>query len=224
MLVNFVRGAPVEWLLDPEAEPWQKVAPERIALVGTPVGMQPTEVIRSAWANKKIGAVSEVQVSAVHNGEVIAFRLDWADGSENRELDDSNVFPDAAAVMLPVVPDAPLVTMGAPGKAVNTWYWRADADTQGRNVLSEGIGTTRTVDLTAVRGHGAWKGGRWKAVISRALKVSGSEPCAQLSPGQKTQFAVAVWEGANSERGGVKAFSVNWRDLVLAPATDGGKA
>lgn len=223
MLVNFVRGAPVEWLLDPEAEPWRKASPERIALVGTPVGLQPTPAIRAAWANKRIGAVSDVQVSAVHNGEVVAFRLDWQDGSENGELGDTTAFPDGAAVMLPVVAGAPLITMGAPNQPVNTWYWRADADTQGRQVLSEGIGSTRTVDQTVVRGHGIWKDGRWKVVITRALKVAGPEKVAQLAPGEKTQFAVAVWEGSNSERGGVKAFSGTWRDLVLAPATDGGK-
>jgi len=224
MLVNFVRGAPVEWLLDPDAEPWRKSGPERIALVGTPIGLQPTAVIRAAWANKHIGAVSEVQVSAVHNGEMIAFRFDWADGSENRELGDTTAFPDAAAVMLPVVAGAPLVTMGAPNQPVNVWYWRADNDTQGRQLVAEGIGTSRTIDLSLVRGHGIWKDGRWKAVIARPLKVTSSEKVAQLTPGEKTQFAVAVWEGSNSERGGVKAFSGSWRDLVLAPATDGGKA
>lgn len=223
MLVNFVRGAPVEWLLDPEAEPWIKVKPQRIAMIGTPVGLQPTEAIRAGWANKRIGAVSEVQVSALHNGEVVAFRLEWADAIENKELGDTTAFSDAAAVLLPVVPGAPVITMGAPGLPVNAWYWRADSDAQGREVLAEGIGSSRTVDLSLVHGHGVWKGGRWKVVISRALQVNGPEKCAQLTAGEKTEFAVAIWDGANAERGGIKAFNGAWLELQLAPVAAGGK-
>ncbi|CAG0985287.1 Selenate reductase subunit gamma [Myxococcaceae bacterium] len=224
MRVNFVRGAPVEWLLDPEAEPWSRAQAEKVELYGTPIGMQPTEIIRTAWANRKIGAVGEVRVSALHNGEVIAFRLDWPDATENRDLDDTSAFPDGAAIMLPVVAGAPLATMGAEGKPVSIWYWRADADTQGRNVLSEGIGTSRTLDTKLVSSHGVWRNGRWNVVIARPFKIQSSDPQVALEPGQTTEFGVAVWEGSNSERGGVKAFSGAWRPLEIAPSTGGGKA
>ena len=218
MLASFVRGAPLEWILDPGADPWRKAAPERIALIGTPLGLQPTAVIRNAWADRKIGAVDRVDVAALHNGEVLAFRLEWSDGSENRDLTDTNVFPDAAAVMFPAKPGAPLMTMGAAGMPVNAWYWRADNDTQGRQVLAEGIGTSRTPDLESVRTHGLWKGGRWGLVIARPLRVAGAEPFVQLAPGASTEFAVAIWEGSNGERGGIKSFSGSWRELRLAPA------
>lgn len=224
MLVPFVRGAPIEWLLDPEADPWRKAAPERLALIGTPVGLQPTAAVRNSWASRRIGAVDRVEVSALHNGEVLAFRLAWRDASENRELDDTNVFPDAAAVVFPVRPGAPLVTMGAPGMPVNAWYWRADSDTEGRQVLAEGIGSSRTPDLQRVRTHGLWKGGRWEVVIARPLRVEGSEPFVQLAPGGATEFAVAVWEGSSGERGGIKSFSGGWRQLRLAPATQTGRS
>jgi len=223
MLASFVRGAPVEWLLDPGADPWRKAAPERLVLIGTPIGLQPTAAVRNAWAKRRIGAVGRVDVSALHNGEVLAFRLDWSDASENRELTDTNVFPDAAAVAFPVRPGAPLVTMGAPGMPVNAWYWRADNDTQGRQVLAEGIGTSRTPDLQRVRTHGVWKGGRWSVVIARPLRVEGPE-FVQLAPGGATEFAVAVWEGSNSERGGIKSFSGGWRELRLAPAAKVGRS
>ncbi len=224
MLASFVRGAPVEWLLDPGADPWRKAAPERIALIGTPLGLQPTAAIRTAWTSRRIGLVERVDVSALHNGEVLAFRLEWSDGSENREVTDTNVFPDAAAVLFPVKAGAPLMTMGAPGLPVNAWYWRADSDTAGRQVLAEGIGTSRTPDLETVRTHGLWKGGRWALVIARPLKVACQEPCVQLAPGEATEFAVAVWEGSNGERGGIKSFSGSWRELELAPAAKAEKA
>jgi DMSO reductase family type II enzyme heme b subunit len=224
MLASFVRGAPVEWLLDASADPWDAAAPEALALVGVPLALQPTAAVRSAWSKRRVGAVDRVEVSALHNGEVLAFRLEWRDASENRDVEDNDRFPDAAAVLLPAGPGAPLVSMGAPGAPVNAWYWRADSDTQGRQVLAEGIGTSRTPDLSRVRTHGVWKGGRWSVVIARALRVEGSEPYAQLAPGATTQFAVAVWEGSNGERGGIKSFSGQWQPLRLAPVAPSGRS
>ena len=46
----------------------------------------------------------------------------------------------------PLAEGAPLVSMGAPGAGVNAWYWRADEKDAGRNVVAEGIGTSRTLD------------------------------------------------------------------------------
>jgi complex iron-sulfur molybdoenzyme family reductase subunit gamma len=54
-------------------------------------------------------------------------------------------------------------------------------------------------------------------VIARALRVDSTEPMAQIQSGEKTQFGVAIWEGTHGERGGIKAYSVDWRDLVIDP-------
>ena len=222
MLAPFVRGAPVEWLLDPGADPWRHTRPERLAMSGTPLVLQPTAAIRASWAGKHIGAVGRVEVAALHNGELLAFRLTWPDGSENRDPNDSTAFSDAAAVLFPVAEGAPSISMGGPGLPVNAWYWRGDSDAQGRQVVAEGIGTTRTVDVSLVHTHGVWKDGRWSVVIARAFRVETREPVVQLDAGKPTRFAVAVWEGSHRERGGIKAFSGDWRALSLAPV--GGKA
>lgn len=218
MQVPFVSSSSLEELLQPDAPLWRGARAERVALMGTPVGLQPTAAVRVAWTNRKIGAVGEVDVAAVCDGQRLAFRLEWADPSENRELVETTAFPDAAAVLLPVAKGAPVVTMGAPGQAVNAWYWRADENGAGRQVVAEGIGTSRTVDVDLVKGQGLWKEGRWRLVIARALRVETAEPVAQLAAGQSTGFAVAVWEGGNGERAGIKAFSGEWRELALAAA------
>jgi DMSO reductase family type II enzyme heme b subunit len=184
--------------------------------MGTPVGLQPTGAIRNTWISRKIGAVSAVGVAAVHDGSQLAFRLEWEDPVADRAVDDPTAFVDAAAVLLPAVVGAPSVTMGAPGLAVNAWYWRADADGRGRHVVAEGLGTTRTVDVELVRGRGTWRDGRWRVVITRALRVATAEPVAQLRSGEVTGFAVAIWDGAHAERGGIKAFSGDWQELRLA--------
>jgi DMSO reductase family type II enzyme heme b subunit len=214
MLVRYVPDSELATLLDPEAPRWRGLRFETVALMGTPVGLQPTAAVRVAWTGKTIGAVDRVAVSAAHDGTTLAFHLSWSDASENRELRDTTTFPDAAAVLLPVTPESSVMTMGAPGNPVNAWYWRAD-DERARNVVAEGIGTSRTADVELVQARGVWKEGRWHVVLARALRVESREPQAALRPGEKSGFAVAVWEGSRGERAGIKAFSGDWRGLRL---------
>ena len=214
MRAHYVTAAKLTELLEPSAAGWRAARPEILKLVGTPLALQPTAAIQVAWAKRRIGAVDRVEVAALHDGGRMAFHLDWPDATENREVSDTVMFPDAAAVLLATVPGAPLISMGAPGLPVNAWYWRAD-EAQGREVVAEGIGTSRTLATPLVTARALWKGGRWQLVIVRPLRESASETVAQLEPGGTTPFAVAVWEGSNSERAGIKAFSGEWRELVL---------
>ena len=218
MRARYVAGLDLDTLLDPDGGHWSKARSERLSLVGTPIDLQPTASVRVSWLGKKYGAIDRVSVAAVHNGSTLAFRLEWNDASENRTLDDITAFQDAAAILLPSVPGAPVITMGMIGMAVNGWYWSADQDDAGRHVVAEGIGTSRAVGEKLVHSRGRWKGGRWRVVIARALQVQTSEPVVQLKPGGTTQFAVAVWEGQHGERAGIKAYSVDWRELQLEAA------
>jgi len=222
MRVSYVASLDLERVLDPSNDAWSATPSEEVALIGTPVGLQPTAAVRAAWTGKKIGAVERVALAALHDGKSLAFRLEWSDPTENREIADTTQFTDAAGVLLPSTAQSQVMTMGAPGAAVNAWYWRADGD-QGRHVVAEGLGTSRTLDTTLVRGRGVWKEGRWHVVIARALRIDSRDPIAQLAAGEPTRFAVAVWDGASSERAGIKAFSGDWRELVLDAAAPAGR-
>jgi DMSO reductase family type II enzyme heme b subunit len=217
MEAHFASGAGVEALLDPDGTPWGAAHQSEVALFGTPAELQPTAALRSTWTGKPIGAVTEVRVAVAHNGEVLAFRLEWDDATQNDASADTTAFTDGAAVLIPVAAGAPVGTMGAPGAPVNAWYWRADDNGRGHHLVAEGLGTTRFLDSEPVRARGVWKAGRWRVVIARALDVTTSEPVAHLRPGETTGFAVAIWEGGHEERGGIKAFSGDWRELRLAP-------
>ncbi len=213
----------LESLLDPESAPWRAQAAESVALIGTPAGLQPTEALRVSYTGKVVGATSSVRVSAIHNGDLIAFRLEWEDPHEDNELLDNDSFPDAAAIALPAAEGAPLVLMGAAGLPVNAWYWRADEADSARHVTAEGLGTSRTLDVELVKARGIWKEGRWRVVIARAMNVA-VPGAAQVTPGSDTGFGVAVWEGSHKERAGVKAFSGDWKQLTIDPTPAGGKA
>jgi DMSO reductase family type II enzyme heme b subunit len=193
-----------------------------VKLKGTPLDMQPSDLIKASWVNKRIGVVEVVQVAAVHDGERIAFRLEWSDPVENREIDDTTAFPDSCGILLPTVQYAPMAIMGAVGMAVNAWYWRADENGLGRQLLAEGLGTTRTIDYEQVQGNGVYKDGHWHVVITRALTVESPDNPAQLEPGQSTGFAVAIWEGGQGERAGIKAISGDdWIPLDIETGASG---
>jgi len=212
MQVRYVPRFEVDTVLQPDAALWRADEVETL-------DMQPTDLIKVSWAEKKIGAVEVVQVAAVHDGERIAFRVEWSDPTEDREIGDTMAFPDGCGILFPTVQYAPMAVMGAVGMAVNAWYWRADENGLGRHVLAEGLGTTRTIDYELVRGNGVYKDGHWHVVITRAMKVESPDKPVQLEPGQSTGFAVAVWEGGHSERAGIKAISGDdWIKLDIEAA------
>ncbi|MBW2240589.1 MAG: hypothetical protein JRH01_01265 [Deltaproteobacteria bacterium] len=216
MRARTISSTEFDRLMDPSAATWKQAGAERVKLEGSPLGMQPTALIRAAWQDRKIGAIDRVQIAALHDGERLAFRLEWSDPTENRGNADNVDFPDGVAVLLPAVQGAPIVTMGAPGNAVNAWYWRADDDTNVRHVVAEGIGTSRTVSVEAGLARGAWKEGRWQVVIARALRVETVDPVAQLQAGETTGIGVAIWDGGSGERAGIKSISgLQWRKLSL---------
>ena len=221
MQVRYVPRFEVEAVLQPDAALWQAAKPETVKLKGTPLDMQPSGAIKASWANKKIGAVEAVQVAAIHDGQRIAFRLEWSDPTENSEITDDTPFPDGCGILFPTVQFAPMAVMGAIGMAVNAWYWRADENGRGRHLLAEGLGTTRTLDEELVRGNGVYQNQRWHVVITRAMRVKSPENPVQLEPGQSTGFGVAIWEGNRGERAGLKAISGDdWIKLDLEDASE----
>lgn len=221
MKAQYVRGAPLETLLNPEAEVWRTVKQEALALSGTPSALQPTSAVRVAFPEGTIGAIKNVSVAVVHNGSEIAFRLEWQDPSADTGADgqDDVGFPDGAAILFPTKKGAPLMTMGAPGLPVNAWYWRADENGQGRHVTAQGLGTTDTLDREQVRANGVYRSGVWRVVIARALQTKNAGSAAQLGAGGSTGVSVAIWEGSHKERAGIKSFALGqqdgWHELTL---------
>lgn len=203
-------------LARPDAGIWRQAASSRIPLVGTPIQMQPTDFIKTTFARQKIGKISEIQFSALHNGEVIALRLEWADPDQDADTDDNDHFPDGAAVMFPFKDDAPLITMGSKEQPVNAWHWRADRDGEARNNVAAGFGSSRVTRGAEIVASAQYCEGRWRVVFLRQLQREGIDTTVQFGAGQTIKIAFAVWEGSNGERAGLKAFSPQWYELSLA--------
>jgi complex iron-sulfur molybdoenzyme family reductase subunit gamma len=201
-------------LLDPAAKAWAKIDREVIDLVGMPVHLQTSRYVRTVWADKLVGKVRAVSVRAAHDGERLAVRMEWNDDTKNTEFAE-RLFPDAAAVLFPSKGDAPLATMGSQDAKVNAWYWRADLE-QGENLVAHGLGTDAATDDAAIDSRAVWDDGRWNVVLSRPLKTKGADNV-KLTPGKKVNAAFTIWEGSNRERGDLRSYSRQWRELELEP-------
>lgn len=84
-----------------------------------------------------------------------------------------------------------------------------------QSLVARGFGTLEPIPESAqqVLGRGIWRHGRWVVVLVRPL-TTGSRLEAQLSPGQSTYAAFAVWDGERGDRDGQKLVSY-WQRLVL---------
>lgn len=215
MRARYHPGVGLSSMVDPQSPLWSDAVVTQVPLSETPMGMQPTDAVRAQWQGREYGKTGHVRLAALHNGSFLAFRLQWHDPVEDREIVDNDQFTDAAAVMLPSVPGAPILLMGSAEAPVNAWYWRADEGAVGRHIVATGIGTTRTVDRELVVCNQQWHAGEWTVIIARPMLVDSQEPVSQLRPGEHMPYGIAVWAGSNQERAGIKSFTLSREDLFI---------
>ncbi|MCC7414403.1 MAG: hypothetical protein IT495_22500 [Gammaproteobacteria bacterium] len=191
-------------LLDPLDAGWDAVTAQRIELTPAPLPLQPTAYIRVAWADRPYGTVPELQARAAHDGQDMVVRLRWPVAEPHER--------DALALAFPVGANPSLATMGAADSPIHILHWRA-SDPGVRSVLATGIGSTRPGADIRRSAKVVWDGGMYQLTIARALgRGAGVAP---LIPGSETKIGMAVWRGANDERAGLKAYSIDWHPLHL---------
>ncbi len=191
----------------PRAGGWSQIPGTRIQLMPAPLPMQPTEYVRRSWAGRPYGQTAALEVASVHDGRNLAVRIVWENSAA-----ESAVFPDALAIALPVRDVAPLPLMGSPDAPIHVLRWQADRPGV-RSLLATGIGRSApgpTVESTA---RAEADRNRWHVVVTRAL--GGGGDVAPIEAGKPTRIGFALWRGANSERAGIKAFSIDWTELAL---------
>lgn len=106
-----------EELLHPEAGFWKNAPELRVAML-------PQNIVPPKLAT---AAIKTLQVRAVHNGQWLAFRIEWPDTTRSDRIVVDN-FGDQVAVELPVTfnkESMPSPMMGNPGGRVSILQWRA---------------------------------------------------------------------------------------------------
>ncbi|MGD9661724.1 MAG: ethylbenzene dehydrogenase-related protein [Porticoccaceae bacterium] len=193
--------------LSPTAGAWSAIEAVEVKMMPTPLGMQPTEYIRQSWNNKPYGNVDSLSVSSVHDGKTLALKVSWQ-GVSPEGAD----FPDALAVAMPIGESPPLALMGMPDKPIHILRWTASNPIIS-SILSKGIGLSDHGPSVVTGAEAAKQDGKWHLVMTRQLGVG--KNIAPLVEGRSTEVGFAVWYGANEERAGIKAFSVDWINLTL---------
>jgi DMSO reductase family type II enzyme heme b subunit len=207
-------------LLDPASPEWSGVGAVELSLQPTPIASQPSLYVQAKWKEKPYGVTQHVSVRAAHNGERLYFRLSWETDTNSDSIRDTDQFTDAAAVLFPVNGTAVLQNMGTPQEPVNAWYWRSDLE-EPLSVTAQGVGTTRRTQDPELGAQGAYGNGAWNIVIRRRLvhaadaSLSHSQGYVNLVAGASEMVGFAVWQGANQERGGLKAITPDWQPLEI---------
>lgn len=183
----------------PHAAIWKKVPATQVALeaafpghtaiVGTPV-------------NERLA------VQAARAGDRLFVRLAWNDRAADTTVKDTADFVDGAAVQFPINgKDTTPPFMGDADNPVNVWYWRADGRTE--NVVAHGFGSATRVPTEGLKSAAERTANGWAVVITRTLRVKPEEGVTLTAKGT-IPVAFAAWDGANQERDGLKAVTLEW--------------
>lgn len=193
---------------EPGAQAWSGHARTRIDMIPAPLVMQPTEYIRNSWEGREYGVDPGLEIATVHDGLRWALHVEWTGVSPA-----GKDFPDALAVALPVRGNPILMLMGAEDAPIHYLRWQAKKPGV-HSQIATGIGqSTNTGPELECGAKSQARDGRWQVVLTRAL--GGRGDVAPLEAGGKTGIGFAVWRGGNDERGGIKAFSVDWAEMAL---------
>jgi hypothetical protein len=103
--------------LDPEAEAWRRARAVEIGLLGQAM----------AYPFKMRPSVPSVRVRSLHDGEHIAFLLEWEDPRPDHRTVKTREFKDGCGVLLlPAGAGATEWMMGTPKTPATVLHWRAD--------------------------------------------------------------------------------------------------
>ncbi len=199
-------------VLGPHGAGWAATEEVEVTLEPTPLDAQPSAYVQVAWADRRHGVTPSARVAAAVTGGVLRVRIRWAALNPRPAITDNNVYADACALMFPLNGEsAELATMGDAQRPVRAWHWRAGTAIP-FVVTATGLGTTeREKAPHTVTVESAWHNDEWCVVFSGPLDGAGSPS----RPGRQVPMAVAIWQGAVEERGGIASHTPAWLTLEL---------
>lgn len=152
--------------------------------------------------------ITELDAQAVRTRDTLFVRLAWDDPAPNAERSDTGSFLDGAAIQFPVNGKTSTTPfMGDAKNPVNIWYWRANG--RAENLVAGGFGTLDASVPQSVSGRGARTARGWEVVFSRKL-ASTPKTGVNFVGRREIPVAFAAWDGANQERDGFKAVTLEW--------------
>jgi mono/diheme cytochrome c family protein len=108
------------------------------------------------WNEASIGAV---RVKALHDGQHVAFLLEWTDSTYDVDVVRQRSFPDGAAVQFSTKSEPPLFAMGEAGQVVSIWHWKAAWQEDKRQFQDVGSAFPRMVAEPYYGSEKGWQSG-----------------------------------------------------------------
>lgn len=175
---------------------------QKVDLIAAPTAMQPGGYMAKAYADRVSPGTKSAEIEVVELNGTWTVTVQWhapkavIDASDNARL-----FVDGCALFVPTVKDAPWISMGSPDMPLEGVLWRADKPDVMR-VGARGLGTVERgaapAGWAAVASH---SNGAWRVTFT----LADFKALAQVR-----QLAFAIWQGAQSERAGLKSVSPGW--------------
>ena len=190
-------------LATPDEPGWSNAGSIRLSLVPVPLEVQPTEYVRNTWRGRPYGRLQHVDVAAAHDGDNLYVRLTWTTSATG-----ASEFPDAAGILFPGTPRAPLLTLGRARAPVELWCWQADRK-HATSLVSTGPGIFKPSHGKPPGVTSSRRNERWSVVFSSRLAGA-------LAAGKSARVGVVIWDGSNDERAGLAAVTPRWLRLEIA--------
>jgi hypothetical protein len=102
-----------------------------------------------------------------------------------------------------------------PGRAAGNPFSKLDRTSPVDNLIANGFGTLTADDGHEVQGWGAWRDGTWRVIFARPMQVN-ADGVTDFGPIDRTNVAVAVWDGEAEERDGMKSVG-NFVSMEILP-------
>lgn len=204
--ISRATASPESNLFDPDDPAWANVQEYQIDLsIAPPV--HPSVLLHHDTETAPVPVFFRI----ASDKDRFMLRLRWSDSTQNI-TDTFDQFSDGAAVQFALAGGRESsYMMGTPDAPVNIWYWKG-GNKRAQNLAAAGFGSTSLLEdqnIAATGRYSSHQNGEWNVVLSGPLN-SNSEYQANLNGNQTIYLSLAVWQGQDKQRDGLKRTTVGW--------------
>ncbi len=175
---------------------------QELKLMAAPPAMQPGGYIADAYKERLNPSTPSAVLEAVQEGDNWTITVSWPCPTPVSDIsNDTNLFTDAAAIMVPTTDNTSWITMGDPKNPMEAVLWRANKDKLTK-VDAKGFGSTvRSNAPESWTAKSKYENGTWTVIYS----IKGWAPL-----DTQKRVALAIWRGSDQDRGGLKSVTSDW--------------
>lgn len=198
---------------DPDDTVWERLPEYKISLTSAPA-VHPSVALRVDPETKPV----DVHFMVGKTSERLYVRMRWRDATPDI-VTRKDKFRDGAAAQFSLGDSSTSFMMGTNADSpVNIWYWRADNGTV-ENLAAGGFSSTTSLKEQTVSAGSQFidrdgDASEWVVVMSRPLRAAGDLQV-DFTEADTVPMALAVWQGADAQRDGLKSVTLGWLNLTL---------